>query len=214
MSQLFFIHIRIKESSTPGMDLPMFLTKVTSLLGGYSSATTCIHRFKVTGEPRIIAIYEVKNILGLERTMSGLSRMGVFDVECIPLLAYEPFANFLGVDDSLTTPSAHQITENQLFWMEFTLEYPGKSIEEFLDTWRREATAALSARVIQGRQIDLFKVVAERKIHVFICCSAEELDKLSFNLPVMKENGANTNIKCHVLQKLDDYTNRINKEHL
>ena len=40
----------------------------------------------------------------------------------------------------------------------------GKSMAELLGTWKREAEAALSARVLNGMHIDLFKVIAERKV--------------------------------------------------
>ena len=40
-------------------------------------------------------------------------------------------------------------------------------MEELLATWKREADAALSARVVNGLPIDLFKVIAERKVCVY-----------------------------------------------
>ena len=45
-------------------------------------------------------------------------------------------------------------------------------------------------------------------------CSAEELDKLSFSLPVMTENGNGVTIQCRALQRLEYYTANINNEGL
>lgn len=213
-TQLYLIVLRLSKGSEPGTDVPMFITKVSTLLGDYAKATKCLYKFKVTGEARIVAVFEVCNIIGFERTIAGLHRMGVFDVSCHPLMSYESFAQMLGCDDSLTLPSTYSLTDTQLYWLEFNVEYPGKSMAELLGTWKREAEAALSARVLNGMHIDLFKVIAERKVHVFVMCSAEELDKLTFTLPVMAENGNGVTITCRALQRLEDYTSRIMNEEL
>ena len=52
------------------------------------------------------------------------------------------------------------------------------------------------------------------QVHVFVMCSAEELDKLTFTLPVMAENGNGVTITCRALQRLEDYTSRIMNEEL
>ena len=70
-------------------------------------------------------MFEVCNIIGFERTIAGLHRMGVFDVSCHPLMSYESFAQMLGCDDSLTLPSTYSLTDTQLYWLEFNVEYPG-----------------------------------------------------------------------------------------
>ncbi|XP_069142453.1 uncharacterized protein [Argopecten irradians] len=211
-SQLLMLVLKIKESSTPGLDLPTFLSKVDGFLKGYSKASQVIHKFKVCGEPRVVAIFEVNNILGLERNMGGLSRIGIFDVTCIPLSHYENFATALNVDPNLTTISPQPLTKKFIYWLNFTVEYPGKTTADLLELWRKEATAALSARAA-GTQLDLYKVIAERKVHLFIATDVpDEIDKLSFTLPVMQENGANVQIECRAVQHLEDYTTRIMTE--
>ncbi|XP_060081631.1 uncharacterized protein LOC132560944 [Ylistrum balloti] len=213
-SQLLMVVLRIKESGTPGLDLPTFLSKVDGFLKGYPKASRVIHKFKVCGEPKVVAILEVNNILGLERNMGGLSRLGIFDVSCIPLSHYETFAAALNVDPTLTKVSQQPLKKKFIFWLSFNVEYQGITTAELLELWRKEATAALSARAA-GTQLDAYKVIAERKVHVFIGTDVpEDVDKLSFNLPLMQENGANTHIECRAVQHLADYTTRIMTEKL
>ena len=50
------------------------------------------------------------------------------------------------------------------------------------------------------------------QVHCFILCPTEELDKLTFNLPLMKGNGNGVTIVCRALQRLEDYTSRIMNE--
>ena len=73
------------------------------------------------------SVFDVCNVIGLERTVAGLHRMGMFDVDCCPLLSYESFSQMLQVDESLTLPYTHSLTDSQLYWLDFTVEFPGRS---------------------------------------------------------------------------------------
>ena len=73
----------------------------------------------------LFSVFEVCNIIGLERTVAGLHRMGIFDVQCLPLISYESFAQRLGTADSLTLPSTYSMTQPQLYWLDFNVEFPG-----------------------------------------------------------------------------------------
>lgn len=68
----------------------------------------------------LILVFEVNNILGLERTVAGLWRMGGVTVECKPLLTFDSVAQFLGVDSTLVAPSTTplQSMEKSLYWLE------------------------------------------------------------------------------------------------
>jgi hypothetical protein len=41
----------------------------------------------------------------------------------------------------------------------------GKSFDEFMQTWKREAEFVLGARAKEGFNVELFKVAAERKVN-------------------------------------------------
>ena len=59
---------------------------------------------------------------------------------------------------------------------------------ELLGTWKREAEAALSARVLNGMHIDLFKVIAERKVRQIFLPSGTSL-------------GIRTRDGCHLINR-------------
>ena len=71
-------------------------------------------------------MFDVSNVIGFERTVAGLHRMGIFDISCHALLSYESFAKMLHVEENLTIPSTHSLTDSQLYWLEFNVEYPGE----------------------------------------------------------------------------------------
>ena len=50
--------------------------------------------------------------------------------------------------------------------------FPGKSTDELINVWRKEAEAVLTARYKEGTSIELYKVVAERKVGF---CSSQYL---------------------------------------
>jgi len=51
------------------------------------------------------------------------------EVKCTPLRTYEGFAkNVLGVDDTLTQPSAHKLgSDGRIFFLHFVVDYRGYS---------------------------------------------------------------------------------------
>lgn len=91
--------------------------------------------------------------------------------------------------------------------------YTGKSMDEFLSVWKREAEFVMGARSKDGFPVELFKVVAERKVHCFLqVADPAQLDQLSFQLPLMRENGHNVKLECRAIQYLEDYCSRISSE--
>ena len=45
--------------------------------------------------------------------------------------------------------------------------FTGKSIDELMAVWKMEADAVLSSKVIDGLHVDVFKVLAERKVSFY-----------------------------------------------
>ncbi|XP_055880509.1 uncharacterized protein LOC106073787 isoform X2 [Biomphalaria glabrata] len=180
----------------------------SSLLTGEKSA-----RGKVSGESKILSVIQVFNIIGLERTIGGLWRLGAVDVDCQPIVSYENFARTIKVSEHLTKPNSSGLAKEGLYWLEFDVEYNGKSTDELITIWRKEAEAVLTARHKEGTSIELYKAVAQRKVHVFInAADPEQVDLLSLQLPIMQENGSNVQLKCKALQFLEDYTARITSD--
>ncbi|KAK0056131.1 hypothetical protein Bpfe_014532 [Biomphalaria pfeifferi] len=196
-----------------GIDLPRFIQKLANLLADYSTATRVLYKFKVSGESKILSVIQVFNIIGLERTIGGLWRLGAVDVDCQPIVSYENFARTIKVSEHLTKPNSSGLAKEGLYWLEFDVEYNGKSTDELITIWRKEAEAVLTARHKEGTSIELYKAVAQRKVHVFInAADPEQVDLLSLQLPIMQENGSNVQLKCKALQFLEDYTARITSD--
>nr|KAG5704259.1 hypothetical protein BaRGS_012547 [Batillaria attramentaria] len=134
----------------------------------------------------VCPVIQVNNVLGFERTIGGLARLGSLEVTCCPIIGYENFAQNLG-----------------------------KSTEEFLQAWKREAEFVMGARTKDGFPIELFKVVGERKVHSFLQVNDPvQLDQLSFQLPIVRENGQNVKLRSKAIQYLPDYCQRIFSESL
>lgn len=74
------------------------------------------------------SVVQVSNIIGLERTIGGLWRLGAVDVDCQPIINYENFARAIKVADHLTKPNTGSLAKEGLFWLEFNVEYDGKFI--------------------------------------------------------------------------------------
>ncbi|KAJ8308157.1 hypothetical protein KUTeg_013031 [Tegillarca granosa] len=216
LGKLYLVIVKVNLGGQQGLDLPNLVSKVSNFLSGYSNATKVIYKFKVSGEPKIIAVFEVSNIFGLERNLAGLSRIGVFDVTCKPLIPYEIFAASLDVDPSLTHKTSYDpvIKQNELYWLQFDVGQEGLTTDELLKIWKQEAEAALGLKV-QNQGLELFKVVGSRQVHVFFACDDPgDIDRMSFNLPLMKLNGANVQLTVQSVMNLDYYTSRIMTEQL
>ncbi|XP_076464026.1 uncharacterized protein LOC143296129 [Babylonia areolata] len=212
--KLYFVTIEVL-SGNEGLDLPKFLTKIDGLLQDYSTATHVIYKFKVTGESKVIAVVQVNNVLGFERTIGGLWRFGNISVSSVPIVSYENFAQNLGVDLSLISSPPRPLPKENLYYWSFDLGYSGKTADEFLSTWKREAEFIMAARSNDAFPVELFKVVSERKVHCFLqVADPAQLDQLSFRLPLMRENGHNVKLECRAIQYLGDYCTRIFSEPL
>ncbi|WAR18861.1 hypothetical protein MAR_002463 [Mya arenaria] len=212
-SQLYILTVNVNIGLQGGIDLPSAMSKLQTLLCSYPDATRCLHTYKVTGEAKVVAVFEVTNVIGLERMVSGIARVGNMDVTCKPIFPYRFFAEYLKVNgDVLLGKGENTLAgDKQGYWLEISVEYAGKSTSELLEIWSREAVAALTARS-SGGHIELWKSVMERKVHMFIAMDPVELDKLSFELPIMKENGCNVNIQALAIHDLEDYCARISSD--
>ena len=65
------------------------------------------------------------NMLGMERTISGLWRLGGVKVTMTPLISYENFAKYLGANPKLTEVSQSELPDDHLYWLQFDIEYTG-----------------------------------------------------------------------------------------
>ncbi|XP_033736316.1 uncharacterized protein LOC117324521 [Pecten maximus] len=166
----YFLDIKIDEgclTKCKGKTLKQILSSVNMILSqkagdqkGGKPASVCktIHKFKVTGEPRIVTVV---NISGgeamLEKLLSDLVNIGITCVTCTPLIPYEVFVQtVLGVDPDLCKPSPHKLTKKYISWNELTIGYQGMTSEEFKKLWMKEASTVLGLRRDNDVNVDIF----------------------------------------------------------
>ena len=100
-----------------------------------------------------------------------------------------------------------KLVKEGLYWLEFEIGYSGKTTDVLIAIWWREAEAVLIARHKGGTSIELYKAVAQRKVHVLInAADPEQVDLLSHQLPILQENGINVMVTCAVPRRLLCFT--------
>lgn len=172
--------------------------------GNHGNVGKKVHGFKVIGENRLIAIFDG----GIESALASLNAAygDQIEIKCTPLRTYEGFAeHVLGVDKQLTKPSPQKIgSDGHVFWLHFKIGYRGKTATDLVTMWAREAVTALSLRARGDMELDLYKVVAQREVHLFLKApDAEIMDDISFTLPIMKEIGDQVEIETKSVMHID-----------
>lgn len=93
-----------------------------------------------------------------------------------------------------------------LFHLEFTVAYGAAMTQQDLFAiWAEEADAALGAKGA-GVVVDLWKAVGMRKVFAIVNVeSADALDQISFDLPIMKKMGQHVDIKVTAVRRYEDF---------
>jgi muconolactone delta-isomerase len=146
--------------------------------------------FKVIGENRLVAVLDG----GIESAVAALNAAygDQIEVKCTPLRTYEGFAeHVLGVDKALVKQSPRKMSsDGRLFWIHVSVGYRGLSATDLITAWAREATTILSLRNRGDMELQVYKVVAQRELHLFMKApDAEIMDDITFTFPLMKEMG-------------------------
>ena len=93
-----------------------------------------------------------------------------------------------------------------LFLLDFHVEYPSDmSQQELFAIWAREADAAIGAKEA-GVVVDLWKCVGERRVVAVVTVeSADMLDQILLDLPIMKEHGQHVDVQVTALRRYEDF---------
>jgi len=93
-----------------------------------------------------------------------------------------------------------------LYHADFHIEYPqSMSQQEFFSIWAREAEAALGAKKA-GVVIDIWKCVGTRRVIAVVDVdSADTVDRMLFDLPIMKEHGQHVRVEVTPLRRFEDF---------
>jgi muconolactone D-isomerase len=93
-----------------------------------------------------------------------------------------------------------------LYLLDFNVEYGADmSQQDLFDIWTEEAGVAIGAKQA-GVILDLWKVVGERRVIAIVSIdSADTLDQVLFDLPIMKRMGQHVHIKVSPLRRYEDF---------
>lgn len=165
---------------------------------------TIIHLFKVIGENQLIAVLEgsVENALKQLNDAHGEN----IRLSCTPLRTYESFADeVLGLDKSLAASSPRKLSSENgcLFWLKFNVEYLGLSLSQLMSVWKKEASALLTMRNRGELELEVFKVIGQREVHLFMHAPSNDfMDDIIFTLPVMKDIGDQVQVRAKTVKCL------------
>ena len=106
----------------------------------------------------------------------------------------------------LAVPAVHQEERALLFFVRFDVTQPDTFTNaDLIDTWRREATAALGA-IEAGAIKSIYKIAGQRTVLCVIeVPSAEELDRALGGLPILREMGNGVKTQAHAVYEYTTY---------
>ncbi|XP_076084616.1 uncharacterized protein LOC143055362 isoform X2 [Mytilus galloprovincialis] len=151
--------IEIRNSSS-GIDVESFINSASSFIADKAS-----YKFRVVGEAKIIAIFEVKHCSAITLITSEIIRNGFCNVTCTSLTNLESWQKLLGRSNLNVQ---HTLSGNDFLWFEVGY-YHGIPRDRFDMLWSR-ATQSMIHQLQQGQiGIEIFKVLGEKRLHGFTC---------------------------------------------
>ncbi|KAJ7365357.1 hypothetical protein OS493_005463 [Desmophyllum pertusum] len=169
--------------------------------------------WKIPGEHKLIGVVSVDSPGELDTLINFTLKRSLGDkisTVFTPLRPYQDFAATVGATDKTPVECAPKAGLHYL--LTATVEYQGMSQEELFKIWSEEATAALDAKK-SGTILDLWKVVAQRKVIVIICVDDPgDLDQISFDLPIMKKMGDQVHITCKSIRHVTEWIDELKKQ--
>jgi len=180
---------------------------------------TVLQIWKLVGERKVLFVMRADSPDDIDRVSFHLplsKEMGdQVHMEITPLRSYEGFATELNkklTGDETTFEELPTVPKAGLFyWITFNIEYPGKTQDELLALWLQEAKAAMGGKK-KGKVVDLWKVVGERKVFILLCVeSPYEVDRISFDLPMMKQMGDSIHMEVKSVRPYEAFYDDIKK---
>ncbi len=93
-----------------------------------------------------------------------------------------------------------------LYLLSFKISYDGhQSQQDLFKIWSEEADAALGAKS-EGAVVDLWKIVGERRVVAVVNVDGPDtLDRILFDLPIMKKHGQYVEVEVKALRRYEDF---------
>ena len=97
-----------------------------------------------------------------------------------------------------------------LYHLDFQVEYSATmSQQDLFNIWLEETDVALEAKAA-GVVVDLWKCVGTRRVIAIVNVdSADELDRILFNLPIMKRMGQHVQVQVTPIRRYEDFATDI-----
>ncbi|VDH95241.1 Hypothetical predicted protein [Mytilus galloprovincialis] len=113
------LSIEIRNSS--GIEIESFINSASSVIADKAS-----YKFRVVGEAKIIAIFEVYDDTVVNTVTADIMRMGPYNVTCTPLIGIERLAYILGLNYQRDIPSTSRLSQKYVAWSELPMDNHGK----------------------------------------------------------------------------------------
>ncbi|XP_063406008.1 uncharacterized protein LOC134689969 [Mytilus trossulus] len=113
------LSIEIRNSS--GIEIESFIHSASSVIADKAS-----YKFRVVGEAKIIAIFEVGDDSVVNKVTADIMRMGPYNVTCTPLIGTERMASILGLNYLRDLPRTYRLSNKYVLWFELPMDNHGK----------------------------------------------------------------------------------------
>lgn len=202
---LFFVVVTILSNDEK--NLTKIIGKIAKKLDENSPNINTLHKFKVAGESKVIAVVKVSKNSDLDRLINQLHSVTELTTDSQPIITYENFARNLGVPDELTTPSTVVLREDDnLYWLTVRADYFGNKTSELLSVWKataQEYLAAIKSGAIRGI---FYKNLVEREVQMLWHVSDfQQLDINAATCPLTMSFGSNIRPESKGLSFIGSY---------
>lgn len=177
------------------------------------------YAFKIAGERKVLGVMSVESPSVLDTCFVELPLYQALGDQLhstfTPLRQYEGFASDVSerVGNGENYGDEKSILKKGLFYiLTFTVEYdPAMTQQDLFAVWAEEAKEALKAKK-SGIILDLWKVVAERKVLAVVCVDdPTDVDRMSLDLPIMKKMGSKVHIDCKSIRPIEEWAADLQK---
>lgn len=146
---------------------------------------------KVMGENKVLAVVENDPEPVLERLNDKLGKY--IKVTCTPVRPYENFAHRVNkIDAELCGPAPHRLSlDHPLYYVQAVVNFEGFTVDDLLTTWPKESQMMLQLRKDGLINMEFWKELGANTIHVLYNSPMDDLDDLTFTVPLVVDLGDN-----------------------
>ncbi|VDH95244.1 Hypothetical predicted protein [Mytilus galloprovincialis] len=161
----FLLSIEIRnDNHDNGIDIESLIKRASIAI-----ADKAKYKFRVFGEAKIIAIFQVNDDSVVNTVTSDIMKMGPYTVTCTPLCEFDSWENPSGLRNMYNVQITQRILSGEhVVWFEVAYNH-GISHEDFDRLWSMNVRKMVNAGRQGLSQTEVFKVLAEKRVYVFSC---------------------------------------------